>query len=50
MELTEDVLREAEVVVTGHAAVDYERLAVLAPLVVDTQGILRREPTGVVRA
>lgn len=41
--LTDDVLRECDValVITDHGNVDYQRVADLAPLVVDTRGVMR---------
>lgn len=41
--LTDDVLRESDVViiVTDHSSIDYQRVVNLAPLVVDTRGVMR---------
>ncbi len=43
VELTDDVLRDCDVaiVVTDHGNVDYQRVANLAPLIVDTRGVMR---------
>ncbi len=42
--------QDAVVVVTHHAAIDYERIAERAALVVDTRGVYRRPRANVVRA
>ena len=48
--LTDPVLRKCDVavVVTDHSTVDYARVADLAPLVVDTRGVMRDPPQHVV--
>ena len=50
VELTDGVLRgcDVAVVVTDHSGVDYARVAELAPLVVDTRGVMRDPPQHVV--
>jgi UDP-N-acetyl-D-glucosamine dehydrogenase len=50
--LTEEVLRsqEAVVIVTDHAAVDYEAVANHASLIVDTRGVFRAPRSNVVKA
>ncbi len=42
--LTDDVLRDCDVVlvITDHGNIDYQRVANLAPLVVDTRGVMRK--------
>ena len=46
VELTDAVLEgcDAAVVVTDHSSVDYDRVAALAPLVIDTRGVIRHPP------
>jgi UDP-N-acetyl-D-glucosamine dehydrogenase len=48
--LTDGVLQKCDVavVVTDHSEVDYARVAELAPLVVDTRGVMRDPPLHVV--
>jgi UDP-N-acetyl-D-glucosamine dehydrogenase len=50
LELTDDVLQTCDVavVITDHSGVDYARVAELAPLVVDTRGVMRDPPQHVV--
>ena len=50
--LTDEALRAADavVIVTDHSAVDYERVAELASLVVDTRGVYREARGNVVKA
>lgn len=50
VELTDAVLQTCDVavVITDHSGVDYARVAELAPLVVDTRGVMRDPPQHVV--
>ncbi|HEU4559532.1 MAG TPA: nucleotide sugar dehydrogenase [Longimicrobium sp.] len=50
VELSDEVLERADlvVVVTDHSGVDYARVAELAPLVVDTRGVMRDPPQHVI--
>jgi UDP-N-acetyl-D-glucosamine dehydrogenase len=52
VELTDQALSQADVVVivTDHAAIDYERVARLGKLVVDTRGVYREGRENVVKA
>ncbi len=48
IELTDEALRESDcvLIVTDHSTIDYERIATIAPLTVDTRGALRARPVG----
>jgi UDP-N-acetyl-D-glucosamine dehydrogenase len=50
VELTDTVLERSDLVlvVTDHSGVDYARVAALAPLVVDTRGVMRDPPQHVI--
>jgi UDP-N-acetyl-D-glucosamine dehydrogenase len=48
IDLTDAVLRESDcvLIVTDHTPVDYARIAAVAPLTLDTRGVLRTVPAG----
>ncbi len=50
--LTEETLKtcDAAIITTGHSMVDYELVATMAPLVVDTRGVFRAPRDNIVKA